>query len=67
MQSLHDHKSLLEIHEDVPAEHYDVGIKRNLFQKYWHFRRFKEILKVIKPVDYLWTTKALSFMLLGFS
>ncbi len=47
---LHSHKSLLEIHEDVPAEHYDVGIKKNLFQKYWHSRRFKEVLKVIKSV-----------------
>ncbi|QQG43523.1 MAG: class I SAM-dependent methyltransferase [Candidatus Daviesbacteria bacterium] len=44
-------KSLLEIHEDVPADHYDQGIKKNLFQKYWHFRRFVEVLKVIKEVE----------------
>lgn len=43
-------KSLLEIHEDVPADHYDQGIKRNLFQKYWHWRRFTEVLKIIQPV-----------------
>lgn len=47
----HSHKTLLEIHEDVPAEHYDVGIKKNLFQKYWHSRRFTEISRVIKPVS----------------
>ena len=45
------HKSLLKIHEDVAANHYDEGLKRNLFQRYWHSRRFSEILKVIKPVD----------------
>lgn len=44
-------KSLVEIHEDVPADHYDQGIKRNLFQKYWHWRRFSEIRKVIEPVN----------------
>lgn len=43
-------KTLLEIHEDVPADHYDRGIKTNLFQKYWHLRRFVEVLGVIKPV-----------------
>ncbi len=50
MSELSKKKSLLEIHEDVPADHYDQGIKRNLFQKYWHARRFAEILKVIQPV-----------------
>ena len=44
-------KTLQEIHEDVPADHYDKGIKDNLFQKYWHWRRFKEVLSVIKEVD----------------
>ena len=44
-------KSLNEIHEDVPANHYDIGIKRNLFQKYWHSKRFSEVLKVIKRVQ----------------
>lgn len=44
-------KSLLEIHEDVSANHYDQGIKKNLLQRYWHGRRFKEVLKVVRPVD----------------
>ena len=43
-------KTLLEIHEDVTADHYDRGIKRNLFQKYWHNSRFNGVLKVIQPV-----------------
>ena len=48
---MHNHKTLLEIHEDVPANHYDQGIKRNLFQKYWHWRRFAEVLKVTEPTE----------------
>lgn len=44
-------KTLAEIHEDVPADHYDKGIKYNIFQKYWHFRRFSEVLKVVKPTS----------------
>lgn len=47
----HSGKTLVEIHEDVPADHYDKGIKRNLFQKYWHSRRFSEIKKVLRQVD----------------
>lgn len=43
------HKNLTEIHEDVPVNHYDEGIKRNLFQKFWHSKRFKEVSEVIKP------------------
>ncbi len=46
----HNHKTLIEIHEDVPANHYDEGLKRNLFQKYWHGRRFTEVLRVVRPV-----------------
>lgn len=40
-------KTLLEIHEDVPADHYDSGIKNNYFQKFWHWRRFNEVLGLI--------------------
>lgn len=45
------HKTLLEIHEDVPANHYDQGIRRNLFQKYWHWRRFSEVSGLVEPVE----------------
>lgn len=47
---MHNHKTLLEIHEDVPADHYDNGLKHNLFQKYWHHKRFNEVLSLVKPV-----------------
>lgn len=39
-------KNLLQLHEDISPEHYDVGIKINLFQRLWHYRRFKEVLKI---------------------
>lgn len=41
----------MEIHEDVPADHYDQGIKNNLLQRIWHARRFSQILKIVKPVN----------------
>lgn len=39
-------RNLLQLHEDISPEHYDVGIRSNLFQRFWHYRRFKEVLKV---------------------
>lgn len=44
-------KDLVKLHEGVSPDHYDLGIKKNLFQKYWHFRRFREVLKLLTPVD----------------
>ena len=44
-------KTLLEIHEDVPADHYDRGIKDNIFQRIWHSTRFREIEKVTSQID----------------
>lgn len=49
--NIYMHKTLLEIHEDVPANHYDKGIKSNLFQRVWHNRRFKEVLREVMPVS----------------
>lgn len=44
-------KSLQERHEDVPADHYDLAIKNNSFQRYWHFKRFSEVDRFITPVS----------------
>lgn len=44
-------KSLLAIHQDVPADHYDTGIKNNLFQRFWHLRRFREVLKEAPQIE----------------
>ena len=38
-------KTLKQIHEDVPALYYDLGIKNNIFQKIWHTNRFLEVKK----------------------
>lgn len=44
-------RKLINLHENVSPDHYDKGIKRNILQKFWHLRRFKEIIKVAKPVN----------------
>ncbi len=44
-------KTLLERHEDVPSDHYDLAVKNNILQKYWHLRRFYEVNKFITPVS----------------
>lgn len=49
-KNIHKHKTLREIHEDVPADHYDRGIEQNIFQKYWHTKRFK---KVLENIDFM--------------
>lgn len=47
---MNTHKTLLGLHEEVPADHYDLGIKNNLFQRYWHRTRFLKAEKLITPV-----------------
>jgi len=36
-------KTLQQIHEDVPADYYDRGIKLNILQRIWHKKRFNEV------------------------
>ncbi len=45
------YKTLLERHEEVSADHYDRGIKNNIFQRYWHSKRFIEVEKLITSVS----------------
>lgn len=44
-----DKDTLVKLHEDVPAWHYDRGIKQNILQHFWHSQRFSNVLKVVKP------------------
>lgn len=44
-------KTLIQIHEEVPPDHYDTGIKNNLLQKIWHEQRFKEVLQITEPTS----------------
>jgi len=39
-----------ELHKNVPENWYYESIKVDLFQRYWHKRRFEEVSKVISPV-----------------
>ena len=41
-------KTLQQIHEDVPADYYDKGVKDNFLQKIWHERRFSELKSFIR-------------------
>ncbi len=45
------HKDLLAIHEDVPASHYDEGIKNNLLLKFYHSKRFSEVIRELEPAE----------------
>lgn len=47
----HSQRTLQQTHEDVPIDHYDKGIKNNIFQKIWHKTRFREIDKEITPLS----------------
>lgn len=40
---------LAEIHGNISPDHYDLAIKTNLLQKFWHWKRFKEISQIITP------------------
>lgn len=42
-----DRDSLNHRHEEVPADYYDFGIAHNVFQAYWHWRRFRAIRSLL--------------------
>lgn len=44
-------KSASELHKSVPPDWYHRSIQENIFQRYWHTRRFKEVGKLIERVD----------------
>lgn len=39
-----------ELHDSVPANWYNESLKVDLFQKYWHTRRFSEVSKEIELI-----------------
>lgn len=41
---------LNNIHKSVPPDFYDQGIKNNLFQAYWHKKRFKLLKELTKNI-----------------
>lgn len=48
MASLND---AARMHKNVPPDWYYQSIKKNIFQRYWHKRRFQEVSKLIEKVD----------------
>ena len=38
------------LHENVPPDWYHTSIRDNLFQRYWHKRRFEEVGRFIEPI-----------------
>ena len=38
-----------DLHKDVPPDWYFKSIRENMFQRYWHKRRFEEVGKIIEP------------------
>lgn len=47
---INHNKTAAELHENVPPDWYFASIKRNIFQRYWHKRRFEKIRDLIDPV-----------------
>lgn len=45
-----EQRTALEMHEQVPPNWYDESLKVDLFQRYWHTRRFTEVRKVSDSV-----------------
>ena len=43
--------SAIKLHEHVPPDWYYRSIKENLFQRFWHKTRFKEIAKLVGKTD----------------
>lgn len=37
------------LHQKVPPDWYERGIKENIFQRFWHYRRFRNVGKLIEP------------------
>lgn len=44
-------KTAEELHQNVPPDWYFASIKRNVFQRYWHKRRFAAVKELAEPVS----------------
>lgn len=45
------YKIAVELHRNVPPDWYYSSIKKNRLQRFWHKRRFREVGKLIEPVN----------------
>lgn len=39
-----------ELHKEVPPDWYKRSIKENVFQRFWHKRRFSEVAKLVERI-----------------
>ena len=46
-----EQKTLKEIHEDVPPDYYDTGLKSNLVQRIYHSRRFNKVCSMVSKAN----------------
>jgi ubiquinone/menaquinone biosynthesis C-methylase UbiE len=44
-------KNLNDLHQEVPGNYYDHAISKNLFQRFWHKKRFREASKYLKTIN----------------
>ncbi len=44
-------KSLDDRHSEVPGNYYETSVKTNLFQRFWHHRRFEEVGSLISTLS----------------
>lgn len=40
-----------QLHEHVPPDWYHRSIRENILQRYWHWRRFSEVAKLVEPTS----------------
>ncbi|MEK7497533.1 MAG: methyltransferase domain-containing protein [Patescibacteria group bacterium] len=43
-------KTAEELHQNVPPDWYFASMRRNVFQRYWHERRFSAVREIADPV-----------------
>lgn len=41
----------IDLHDAVPPDWYDQGLKRNLFQRFWHSKRFRTVRSMTRPAQ----------------
>lgn len=44
-------QSAADLHRHVPPDWYFQSIRKNVFQRFWHTRRFENVSRVIQPAD----------------
>jgi ubiquinone/menaquinone biosynthesis C-methylase UbiE len=43
-----EQKNLTELHEQIPPGYYEISIKKNPFQRFWHLQRFRNVSQLVE-------------------